>query len=119
MQMDNTYKNTTSFEERKSESERILSKYPDRIPIICEQKKNGKLNNLNKYKFLVPRDLTAGQFAYVIRKKIKLAPEQAIFLFVNNILPPTAMLMSNLYEDQKDEDGFLFISYSAESVFGA
>jgi len=116
--MDSNYKNTTSFEQRKSESERIRSKYPDRIPIICEQKKNGKLNNLTKYKFLVPNDLTAGQFAYVIRKKIKLAPEHAIFLFVNNTLPPTAMLMSNLYEEHKDPCGFLFITYSEESVFG-
>lgn len=30
-----------------------------------------------------------GQFVYVIRKRIKLSPEKAIFIFVKNVLPPT------------------------------
>lgn len=46
-----------------------------------------------------------GQFVYVIRKRIKLAPEKAIFIFVDDILPPTAALMSSIYEEHKDEDG--------------
>ena len=37
----------------------------------------------------MPADLTVGQFVYVIRKRIKLSPEKAIFIFVNNVLPPT------------------------------
>ena len=45
--------------------------------------------DIDKKKYLVPGDLTAGQFVYVIRKRIKLSPEKAIFIFVNNILPPT------------------------------
>lgn len=40
-------------------------------------------------RFLVPADLTVGQFVYVIRKRIKLSPEKAIFVFVRNVLPPT------------------------------
>jgi len=55
--------------------------------------------------------LTVGQFCYVIRKRIKLAPEKAIFIFVNEVLPPTAALMSSIYEEHKDEDGFLYITY--------
>jgi GABA(A) receptor-associated protein len=42
-----------------------------------------------------------GQFVYVIRKRIKLAPEKAIFIFVNEVLPPTAALMSAIYEEHK------------------
>lgn len=30
-----------------------------------------------------------GQFVYVIRKRIKVSPEKAIFMFVKNVLPPT------------------------------
>ncbi|KAE8956555.1 hypothetical protein PR001_g31694, partial [Phytophthora rubi] len=45
--------------------------------------------DIDKKKFLVPADLTVGQFVYVIRKRIKLSPEKAIFIFVNNVLPPT------------------------------
>ena len=40
-------------------------------------------------RYLVPADLTVGQFVYVVRKRIKLSPEKAIFVFVNSTLPPT------------------------------
>jgi hypothetical protein len=40
-------------------------------------------------RYLVPSDLTVGQFVYVIRKRIKLSPEKAIFIFTSNVLPPT------------------------------
>jgi GABA(A) receptor-associated protein len=56
----------------------------------------------------VPADLTVGQFVYVIRKRIKLSPEKAIFIFVDEVLPPTAALMSSIYEEHKDEDGYVF-----------
>ena len=69
-------------------------------------------------RYLVPADLTVGQFVYVIRKRIKLSPEKAIFVFVNNVLPPTAALMSSIYEEHKEEDGFLYIAYSGENTFG-
>lgn len=40
----------------------------------------------------MPADLTVGQFVYVIRKRIKVSPEKAIFMFVKNVLPPTGEL---------------------------
>jgi len=43
----------------------------------------------------------------VIRKRIKLSPEKAIFIFVDEVLPPTAALMSSIYEEHKDEDGYV------------
>ena len=42
-------------------------------------------------RYLVPADLTVGQFVYVIRKRIKLSSEKAIFIFVKNVLPPTGI----------------------------
>lgn len=35
--MTTSFKNSYSLEERKLESDRIRSKYPDRIPVICEK----------------------------------------------------------------------------------
>ncbi|PHT77239.1 Autophagy-related protein 8C [Capsicum annuum] len=69
--------------------------------------------------YLVPADLTVGQFVYVVRKRIKLSAEKAIFIFVKNILPPTAAMMSAIYEEHKDEDGFLYMTYSGENTFGS
>lgn len=109
---------TPSPEKRKSEAERIRSKYPDRVPVICEKADRSDIPDIDKKKYLVPADLTVGQFHYVIRKRIKLAPEKALFLFCSNTIPPNASLMSTVYEEQKDEDGFLYIQYSGESTFG-
>ncbi|XP_020243337.1 autophagy-related protein 8C-like [Asparagus officinalis] len=58
------------------------------------------------------------QFVYVVRKRIKLSAEKAIFIFVKNTLPPTAAMMSSIYEENKDEDGFLYMTYSGENTFG-
>lgn len=53
-----------------------------------------------------------------IRKRIKLPAEKAIFIFVNDTLPPTAALMSAIYQEHKDKDGFLYVTYSGENTFG-
>jgi len=70
-------------EERKQESDRIRAKYPDRIPVICEKTEKSSVQDIDKKKYLVTADLTCGQFVYVIRKRLKLPAEQAIYLFVN------------------------------------
>ena len=40
-----------------------------------------------------------------------------MFLFVNKVLPATSATMGTIYEEHKDEDGFLYIGYSDESIF--
>jgi len=114
-----SFKTEHPFDKRKQEAERIRSKYPDRIPVIVEKAEKNDITDIDKKKYLVPGDLTVGLFVYVIRKRIKLSPEKAIFIFVNNVLPPTAALMSSVYDEQKDEDGFLYVTYSGENTFGS
>ena len=113
------YKHTLS--DRQTESSRIRNKYPDRVPIICEKsiQSSKNLPDLDKSKYLVPCDLTVGQFMFVIRKRIKLPSEQAIFLFVNGTIPSTSTILDSLYDANRDEDGFLYITYSGENTFGA
>ncbi|KAL7008725.1 ubiquitin-like protein atg8 [Cystobasidiomycetes sp. EMM_F5] len=106
------------FEKRRAEADRIRQKYADRIPVICEKNERSDIATIDKKKYLVPSDLTVGQFVYVIRKRIKLEPEKAIYIFVEEILPPTASLMAAIYEEYRDEDGFLYITYSGENTFG-
>ena len=113
------FKQEHQFQKRVSEACRIRDKYPDRIPVICEKDPRSDIHDIDKKKYLVPQDLTVGQFVYVIRKRIKLSPEKAIYIFIKNKLPPTAALMSSIYEDQKDDDGFLYITYSGENTFGS
>ena len=113
-----TFKNKFPLKKRTDESTRIRKKYPDRVPVIVEKDESSDIDNIDKKKYLVPADLTVGQFVYVVRKRIKLEPEKAIFWFINNTLPPTSSLMSHVYNEHKDTDGFLYIVYSDESAFG-
>lgn len=113
------FKNLNTFEKRKSECERILKKHPERIPVIvCKNCKEGVLPDIDKQKYLVPKELTLGQFVYIIRKRIKLDPNQALFVLINNSLQPTNRLLEDIYSDSKDEDGYLYIVYSSENTFG-
>jgi GABA(A) receptor-associated protein len=113
-----SFKEEHPLEKRQAEAARIRDKYPDRIPVIVEKAERSEIPDIDKKKYLVPADLTVGQFVYVIRKRIKVSAEKAIFMFVKNFLPPTASLMSDIYEEHKDEDGFLYITYSGENTFG-
>lgn len=114
-----SFKQTHSFSQRQSEANRVKAKYPDRIPVICEvDPKNQNALSLMKHKYLVPDSLTVGQFMYVIRKQMTLKPEEAVFLMINNSLPPTNALMSRIYRDHIDQDGFLYGTVTGENVFG-
>ncbi len=114
-----TYKSDHDFESRKAESTKIRSKHPNRIPIIVEKDSKSNITAIEKKKYLVPCDLTMGQFQYVIRKGIKLDSNQALFVFINNTLPPTSQLISEIYQQNQDKDGFLYVVYSSENTFGA
>lgn len=94
--------------------------YPDRVPVIVEKKKECKdIPDLDKNKFLVPKDIVFSQFIYILRKKIKLSPDKGIFVFTNNKLVPGSSNMNDIYEQEKDpNDNMLYVTYSGESVFG-
>ena len=108
--------------------------------MICEKVEKSDIATIDKKKYLVPADLTVGQFVYVIRKRIKLSQEQALWVFVEKeeggkktqVLPPTryayakerlpnmcSNTMAAVYHEYKDKDQFLYITYSGENVFGS
>ena len=66
--------------------------------VIVEKAPKARVPDLDKRKYLVPSDLTVGQFYFLIRKRIHLRPEDALFFFVNNTIPPTSATMGQLYE---------------------
>ncbi len=113
------FKKNNSFSKRKNNCDSILQKYPDRLPVIVEKDKSASsLNNIDKNKFLVPYEITLGQFLHIIRQRCKLDASQSLYLFCGNILPPTSQTIGNIYQEQKDEDGFLYITYCSENTFG-
>merc|ERR1712037_1054661 len=82
------YKEEHPFEKRRAEGEKIRRKYPDRVPVIVEKSPKARIGDLDKKKYLVPSDLTVGQFYFLIRKRISLRPEDALLLLRQQRHPP-------------------------------
>ena len=113
------FKKENNLDKRKSESKRITVKYPNRVPIIVEvYKKDVEKVNLDKTKYLVPFELTVGQFLFVIRKRTNLEKGDAMFLFFNNKLVPVSSGLGSIYKDYRDNDGFLYATIALENAFG-
>lgn len=114
-----SFKTDHTFIDRQKECNRILKKYPDRIPVICERDKNkSDIPELLKKKFLLPRDLKMVEFIFIVRNKIKLNNSIALFFTINGNVPNSTQTMHNLYEEYKDRDGFLYVIYTSENTFG-
>lgn len=108
-----------TFEVRSTESNKIMSKYPDRIPLIVEKTPgNSLLPQISKSKFLVPADITITQFMFIIRKYLKLEASVSIYLFCDGVIPNASESINNIYLKHKDVDGFLYFFYAGENTFG-
>ena len=132
------YLDVTPIDKLYADCERIRKKYPNKIPVIVRATEGLELK---KCKFLVPgggtfeykdeegntktrttKGITVGQFEYVIRKRIQLTPEQAIFIFINKSIPNNSQLMSHVYDEylrtKKHDHNYLVCEVSTESTFG-
>lgn len=104
----------------------VLLKHPNRSPVIVTLNdrlyKTLQKNNLNglkqQQKYLVPNEMTIGQFSHIVRKRIMLSESQGMFLFINNNLPPTSETISNLYQSYKNDDLIMYIDINIENTFG-
>ena len=111
------YKLKKTFEERVNESQTILKKYPDKIPVIINECSE-ELRERVKRKMLLQTDMTVSQYMHSLRTKFNIKPEESVLIFVNGTFPTSTTLMSYLYDKHKDKDGFLYISVLKENVFG-
>jgi GABA(A) receptor-associated protein len=100
------------------EAQRIMDKYPSRVPIIVTKHKHCKLPDIDKNKYLVDKDMNIREFLYVIRSRIKLDKSETIFLTINNKLSSSNDIFSKIYNNEKNKDGFLYVVYSSENTFG-
>jgi GABA(A) receptor-associated protein len=119
------YKDLFSKEERIAESNRIIAKYPDYIPVIIDC--SDKIGKLRKQKFLVPSEVSASHLLHSVRKQFETKKSDAIFMFCDNMLICPTTMMKVLYTDYKiknkitdggESDKFLYIEMNLESVFG-
>ena len=116
-----------ALSERLSYSEKLNKNYKDYIPVILTKRKDDKiLQDIDKKKYLIPKNLNLTGFLCIIRKKISLTDKQAIFVFivVNNGPKKTSLLVPNnrtfeeLYNEYHSDDNFLYMVYTTENTFG-
>ncbi|XP_069810945.1 microtubule-associated proteins 1A/1B light chain 3C [Dendropsophus ebraccatus] len=114
------FKQRKSLETRKAEVIGIKAKFPTKIPVIVERYQKEKyLPLLDKTKFLVPRDLSMSHFVNILRNRMDLSATQAFYVLVNEkSLVSMSRTMTELYRDEKDEDGFLYVVYASHEMFG-
>lgn len=115
------FKNQFTLEKRKEQSRKLLANHYDRIPVII-QKVSGSSNvaDIEKKRYLVPYDTNIASFMMLIRKQVLLNQNNAFYMFCGdkNIIVSGSNTFQHLYLNYKDEDGFLYLQYAGENVFG-
>ena len=113
------YKKAKSLEERKQEYQKVIEEHPGKIGIICEKAPKSKIADIEKTKYLINEEFTLTQFTSIIRKKLNMDQKDALFFLANGKTSLTGNdTMHEIYKKYKDEDGFLYIAYAAEEVWG-
>ena len=70
-------------------------------------------------RYLIPTDFSFHQFIQVIRKRLNVREGVAIYIFFSKgKVHQNSKLMGQIYEANKDEDGFLYCKYASEPIFG-
>jgi GABA(A) receptor-associated protein len=114
-----SFKNKYTLRQRVDESNKMLLKYKDKIPIICEKDNKIQGFDIDKNKYLVSKNLLFGQFIHIIRQRLKLNEYTALFFMVNNeYIPSSTSEIGFIYDLYKDMDGYLYVTYSLENIFG-
>ena len=116
--MEKLHENKT-FEQRLEESTKIRIKYPKRVCVHLKRLETTKtIPDIDKHKYLVPNDITMAQFIFIVRKRLNISPEKALFFYVNNTIIPGNTRMIEVNDKYKSLDGFVYIKYTGENCFG-
>jgi hypothetical protein len=101
--------------ERQLIAEKLITKYPNKIPVILKHQQN----KLNRTKYIVPADITIGKMINHVRKmNPSLKSSESLFFFIDNILLSGNSSLSSLYQKHKSHDCFLYIICATENTFG-
>lgn len=105
-----------NLEERKRKSQYYLDKYPDTVPVFIINSSKGIV--LSSPKILLKKEYSVSQFIYTLKQREN-RPDQTYYFYSNNrILKPTEKIIQ-VYEKNKDPDGFLYLKISEIPSLGS
>ncbi|CAL9015152.1 unnamed protein product [Prunus brigantina] len=90
---------------------------PDWVPVAVEKDARSDIAEIDVKKYLVPKKALLGDFIAYVRMWIFLKKKKPIFVFFKNTVPPTGASMGAIDEENKDDDGFLHMTYSGNDTF--
>jgi hypothetical protein len=101
-------------ENTKLEADRILLKYPNRVPIIILT-----TLKLGRKKFLVNENTTLACFMFLLRQNhLKMTSNQTLYLLFNNTIVSNSRKLGEIYREYKSADNFLYANVVIENTFG-
>uniref|UniRef100_A0A0K0D180 Microtubule-associated proteins 1A/1B light chain 3A-like n=1 Tax=Angiostrongylus cantonensis TaxID=6313 RepID=A0A0K0D180_ANGCA len=115
-----SFKERRPFHAREKDVAEIRRQQPNKVPVIIERFDGERsLPLMDRCKFLVPEHITVAELMHIVRRRLQLHPEQAFFLLVNEkSVVSNSMTMSQLYQTDRDQDGFLYMVYTSQPAFG-
>lgn len=102
----------------KQHSDRIINKYLNRYPILLWTLGSNII--IKKRKFIVPGNITIGQFLYVLRKQlIDFNSSDGLFLIVEgaDIMLPSNQIVEKVWKEY-NINGFIRLALTKENTFG-
>ncbi len=99
------------------ELEVLQKKYPAHVFVLVKPAVRSDIPLIDKQKYIVQKSTTVGMFLSILRKRLHLPAEKALFLFVGNNLPTTSATLAELFA-LHGKQGYLEITYAGENTFG-
>ena len=69
-------------------------------------------------RFLVPRMSSISKIRVMLSKALVINVDESLYLFVENKVINSSLPIQSYYEKHKDNDGFLYMSFSEHASFG-
>lgn len=107
------FKELHALEDRKTQSKKILADTLNRVPVILEKARKSAMQDLPHSKFLCPPKYSVDKLVLRLKRKLGLPKGLQLFLFASTSeLLPGPEIIGRVYDSCKEEDNFLYITYS-------
>ena len=89
------------------------------MELIADQTEFTNVNFVFSCRFMMPKAFSIGEVLAVLRQRLELGREEGLVLFASEryMLRPNTKL-EETYMKYMDEDGFLYLVYAEENIYG-